>query len=173
MAMASVPGKRNNLSSSPGLIRYLSPRRIPASQQSARSVPSIVLPYSNYPDGMPWHECIRHSWAVHNAALQLMHGNAQGRWPSPVSAALTTRPSLSVNMALQGALQSLRSGVLSRISIPVNSLQAVGGAGGLTLLRSFAESTYIDKNVVTDRIINVVKNFDKVDPAKVGPPVDN
>jgi len=72
-------------------------------------------------------------------------------------------------MALQGALQSLRSGVLSRISIPVNSLQAVGGAGGLTLLRGFAESTYIDKNVVTDRVINVVKNFDKVDPAKVTP----
>ncbi len=72
-------------------------------------------------------------------------------------------------MALQGALQTLRSGVLSRISIPVNSLQAVGGAGGLSLLRGFAESTYIDKNVVTDRIINVVKNFDKVDPAKVGP----
>ena len=71
-------------------------------------------------------------------------------------------------MVLQGALQTLRSGVLSRLSIPVNRLQAVGGAGGLTLLRGFAESTYIDKNVVTDRIINVVKNFDKVDPSKVG-----
>ena len=74
----------------------------------------------------------------------------------------------SAIMVLQGALQTLRSGVLSRLSIPVNRLQAVGGAGGLTLLRGFAESTYIDKNVVTDRIISVVKNFDKVDPSKVG-----
>ena len=73
----------------------------------------------------------------------------------------------SAIMALQGALQSLRSGVLSRISIPVNSLQAVGGAGSLTLLRGFAESTYLDKNVVTDRVLNVVKNFDKVNPSKV------
>lgn len=71
-------------------------------------------------------------------------------------------------MALQGALQSVRSGVLSRISIPVNNLQAIDRAGAITFLRGFAESTYIDKNVVTDRIINVVKNFDKVDPAKVG-----
>ena len=73
-------------------------------------------------------------------------------------------------MALQGALQSLRSGVLCRVSVPVNSLQAVGGAGGLTLFRGFSDSTYIDKNVVTDRIVNVVKNFDKVDPAKVSVP---
>lgn len=80
------------------------------------------------------------------------------------------RKSSSAIMALQGALHSLRSGVLSRINIPVIG-QAVGGAGGLTLLRGFAESTYIDKNVVTDRIVNVVKNFDKVDPSKVGPPV--
>ncbi|CAK0754769.1 hypothetical protein CVIRNUC_002323 [Coccomyxa viridis] len=72
-------------------------------------------------------------------------------------------------MALQGALQSVRSGVLSRISIPVNNLQAIDRAGAITFLRGFAESTYIDKNVVTDRIINVVKNFDKVDPAKVTP----
>lgn len=73
----------------------------------------------------------------------------------------------SAIMALQGALQSLRSGVLSRISIPVNSLQAFGGAGSLTLLRGFAESTYLDKNIVTDRVLNVVKNFDKVNPSKV------
>ena len=71
-------------------------------------------------------------------------------------------------MALQGALQSLRSVALSRISIPVSSLQASVRAGAVTFLRGFAESTYIDKNVVTDRVINVVKNFDKVDPAKVG-----
>lgn len=34
-------------------------------------------------------------------------------------------------------------------------------------IRAFA--TFLPKDEVTDRIIHVVKNFDKVDPAKVGP----
>ena len=33
-------------------------------------------------------------------------------------------------------------------------------------LRSFASGTYLDKAQVTDRVLNVVKNFAKVDPAK-------
>ncbi len=33
-------------------------------------------------------------------------------------------------------------------------------------LRSFAAGTYLDKAQVTDRVLNVVKNFAKVDPAK-------
>lgn len=36
-------------------------------------------------------------------------------------------------------------------------------------VRTFAGSTFIDAGEVTDRIVNVVKNFDKVDPAKVSP----
>eukprot|EP00979_Chaetoceros_neogracilis_P011082 scaffold2686_cov267-Chaetoceros_neogracile.AAC.6 len=37
------------------------------------------------------------------------------------------------------------------------------------LVRNFAGSTFIDAKEVTDRIVTVVKNFDKVDPAKVTP----
>ena len=33
-------------------------------------------------------------------------------------------------------------------------------------LRSFASGTYLDKAQVTDRVLNVVKSFAKVDPAK-------
>ncbi|BDA40973.1 probable acyl carrier protein, mitochondrial [Coccomyxa sp. Obi] len=72
-------------------------------------------------------------------------------------------------MALLGALQSLRSSLLTRVSIPVNRVQVVGAASTLSLVRAFSESTYLDKNVVTDRVLNVVKNFDKVDPSKVTP----
>ena len=70
-------------------------------------------------------------------------------------------------MALLGALQSLRSSLLTRVSIPINRVQVVGAASTLSLVRAFSESTYLDKNVVTDRVLNVVKNFDKVDPSKV------
>ena len=98
-----------------------------------------------------------------------------GAWHAPPADGSSTEPhspdvvgAAFAIMALQGALQSLRSVALSRISIPVSSLQASVRAGAVTFLRGFAESTYIDKNVVTDRVINVVKNFDKVDPAKVG-----
>ncbi len=70
-------------------------------------------------------------------------------------------------MALLGALQGLRSSILTRVSIPVNRVQVVGAASTLSLVRAFSESTYLDKNVVTDRVLDVVKNFDKVDPSKV------
>ena len=70
-------------------------------------------------------------------------------------------------MALAGALHTLRSSLLARISLPVNRLQVVGAAASLSLVRGFAESQYLDKDVVTERVLHVVKNFDKVDPSKV------
>jgi NADH dehydrogenase (ubiquinone) 1 alpha/beta subcomplex 1 len=70
-------------------------------------------------------------------------------------------------MALGGALQNIRSSFLGRLRIPINRVHAAGAATTLSLVRAFSESTYLDKNVVTERILNVVKNFDKVDPAKV------
>eukprot|EP00695_Tsukubamonas_globosa_P000889 TRINITY_DN182_c0_g1_i1.p2 TRINITY_DN182_c0_g1~~TRINITY_DN182_c0_g1_i1.p2 ORF type:complete len:115 (+),score=60.33 TRINITY_DN182_c0_g1_i1:76-420(+) len=33
--------------------------------------------------------------------------------------------------------------------------------------RTFATGTFLDKELVTGRVLNVVKNFQKVDPAKV------
>jgi hypothetical protein len=73
------------------------------------------------------------------------------------------------SMALARALASLRTGVLSHVSIPVSagSLQAVGACGSLQLWRHFAEGTYLDKSEVEERVLKAVKNFDKVDPSKV------
>lgn len=40
----------------------------------------------------------------------------------------------------------------------------------MQFLRGFAaEGTYLDRGEVTDRILNLVKNFEKVAPAKVTP----
>ncbi|KAK9810037.1 hypothetical protein WJX72_003839 [[Myrmecia] bisecta] len=56
-----------------------------------------------------------------------------------------------------------------RLTAGSNCLQALGvqSAG---LVRGFAEQgTFLDKKDVTDRVLSVVKNFDKVDPSKVTP----
>ncbi len=71
-------------------------------------------------------------------------------------------------MALAGALSGLRSAVLANVRIGSSrTQQTVGKAACLTLLRGFAEGTYLDKGQVTERILDVVKNFDKVEPTKV------
>lgn len=72
-------------------------------------------------------------------------------------------------MALARALSSLRASVLSRVSIPVHgsSLQTAGTRPSLVFLRGFAEGTYLDKTEVEERVVNAIKNFDKVDPSKV------
>ncbi len=74
------------------------------------------------------------------------------------------------NMALVRALTGLRQQVLSHVRVPVNaSCLALPAAGTyLVTLRGFADSTYLDKSDVTDRIINVIKNFDNIkNPEKV------
>lgn len=71
-------------------------------------------------------------------------------------------------MALARALSGLRSAVLANVRIGSSrTQQTVGKAACLTLLRGFAEGTYLDKGQVTERILDVVKNFDKVEPTKV------
>ena len=74
-------------------------------------------------------------------------------------------------MALVGALSSLRASVLRHISVPAQSAaaqQSVGAACSLIFRRSFAEGTYLDKSQVTDRVLEVTKNFgSKVDSSKV------
>ncbi len=74
-------------------------------------------------------------------------------------------------MALARALNSLRASVLSHVSVPVSSssFQAAGACASLKFVRGFAEGTYLDKAEVEQRVLNAVKNFDKVDPAKVCP----
>ena len=71
------------------------------------------------------------------------------------------------DMALARALAAVRSGVISHIQVPVGGFQAAAGGLSLTLSRGFAEGTYLNKDDVTERVLKVVKNFEKTDPAKV------
>ena len=68
-------------------------------------------------------------------------------------------------MAFTRALSSIRSGVLSRLQLE-SSAQITPVALSI-FSRGFAEGTYLSKDDVTERVLNVVKNFDKIDPAKV------
>lgn len=71
-------------------------------------------------------------------------------------------------MALvQRAFASLRGAVLANLRIPASSPQTAAAPISLQILRSFADASYLDKNDVTDRVLNVVKHFDKVDAGKV------
>lgn len=71
-------------------------------------------------------------------------------------------------MALvQRAFASLRGVVLANLRIPASSPQTAAAPISLQILRSFADASYLDKNDVTDRVLNVVKHFDKVDAGKV------
>ena len=71
-------------------------------------------------------------------------------------------------MALSEALFSLKHFVRFNVSASTN-LRLTEPLGRLpSVMRGFATSTYLDKSQVTDRVLEVVKNFDKVDKAKVG-----
>lgn len=73
-------------------------------------------------------------------------------------------------MALARAAAQLRSAVLGSIRVPASPLVAareLGAPLSLQFARCFAEGTYLDKGQVTDRILELVKNFEKVEPSKV------
>ncbi|KAL3140141.1 hypothetical protein ABBQ38_004418 [Trebouxia sp. C0009 RCD-2024] len=73
-------------------------------------------------------------------------------------------------MALARALTAVRTGVLSHLRVPANfsATQHQAGPASWQCVRGFA-GTYLDKNEVTERILNVVKNFEKVEQSKVTP----
>eukprot|EP00899_Mesostigma_viride_P006240 jgi/Mesvir1/15617/Mv03224-RA.1 len=70
------------------------------------------------------------------------------------------------------AFALLRSAVLQHARIPVVSSATRMQAANWQGLRSFGDAapgTYLDKQEVTDRVLNVVKNFPKVSGDKVNP----
>jgi hypothetical protein len=73
---------------------------------------------------------------------------------------------------LQRAIAAVRQGVLCSVRLSPNYAAASAAAAPLSLqfLRNFADASYLDKKDVTDRVLNVVKNFDKVDAGKVSKP---
>lgn len=75
-------------------------------------------------------------------------------------------------MALRQAAQSLRAAVLSRVAISALPQQQTAAPLGLAAWkvlarRGLADASYLDKAEVTDRVLGVVKGFDKVDASKV------
>ncbi|WCJ38875.1 mitochondrial acyl carrier protein 2 [Euphorbia peplus] len=73
-------------------------------------------------------------------------------------------------MAARGAL-------LKHLRVNVHQIPKPNHSGAFSLsfnsiLRRFSEEvrgSFLDKSEVTDRVVNVVKNFQKVDPSKVTP----
>ncbi|KAL4535698.1 hypothetical protein Ndes2526B_g06585 [Nannochloris sp. 'desiccata'] len=73
---------------------------------------------------------------------------------------------------LQRTFAAVRQGVLNNVRLtPGIGMQSEAMAPvSLQFLRFFAaDASYLDKKDVTDRVINVVKNFEKVDAGKVAP----
>ena len=67
-------------------------------------------------------------------------------------------------MALRHGLQNAKASLLSYFrQVPENSLAPFGAL----FARSLAEGTFLDRNNVTERVLHVVRHFEKIDPAKV------
>lgn len=75
---------------------------------------------------------------------------------------------------LQRTFAAVRQGVLANVRLTPNfqTSEAVAPVS-LQFLRGFADASYLDKNEVTDRVLNVVKHFDKVDDGKVSDRCEN
>ncbi|ESQ39096.1 hypothetical protein EUTSA_v10001683mg [Eutrema salsugineum] len=71
---------------------------------------------------------------------------------------------------------ALRTAILRHLRVPVQSLSVTGSnqsqIGFLASIRSFSShDDHLSKQDVVDRVLDVVKSFPKVDPAKVTPDV--
>lgn len=78
----------------------------------------------------------------------------------------------STNMVLSSAVSALRQGLLRHVRMPIQQAAAVSSTSGLagaslSLWRGFAGGGYLDKDEVTQRVLNVTKHFEKIDPGKV------
>ncbi|KAL6557321.1 Acyl carrier protein 1, mitochondrial [Orobanche minor] len=67
---------------------------------------------------------------------------------------------------------AFRSTVLRHIRVPISQSLSLNGSR-LTAFRSMSShgDDHLDKQEVVDRVLNVVKSFPKIDPAKVSPDV--
>lgn len=90
------------------------------------------------------------------------------------------RKNISMSGALRPAVAAARASLLQHLRVGVTpALHTAGGLPGQSLFdglcsvlapRYFsdaAKGTYLDKGQVTDRVLSVVKNFQKVEPSKV------
>lgn len=75
-------------------------------------------------------------------------------------------------MPLPWAVSVVRNSILRRVRLPPECPEVsrpIGSLGATWGLRWMAEGTFLDKNDVTDRVLSVIKNHEKVDQSKVNP----
>lgn len=69
-------------------------------------------------------------------------------------------------------MQAVRARLLQHVRVPVKQIGQGPGHLVHRLFRPFSaetKSSFLDKKEVTDRVLKVVKQFQKVDPSKVSP----
>lgn len=72
--------------------------------------------------------------------------------------------------ARNAVLKYLRLRLSVKPVLPFQSPRVTGGGLSQLIRRHFCEEargSFLDKSEVTDRVINVIRNFQKVDPSKV------
>ena len=69
--------------------------------------------------------------------------------------------------ALRPGLAAARSAIIQHLRVPVIAQTQVFSAEMPRFFSEGASGTYLDKKEVTDRVLDVVKNFQKIDPKKV------
>lgn len=69
--------------------------------------------------------------------------------------------------ALRSSAAVVRNGLLQHCRVTVPATTYRGVLDGRIGFASEAHGTYLDKGVVTDRVLALVKKMEKVDPAKV------
>ena len=69
-------------------------------------------------------------------------------------------------MALRQGLKSFHASLLNHFR---QSPQQLAVPCSLVFLRGVAEGTFLDRQNVTERVLHVVRHFEKIDPAKVDP----
>ena len=94
---------------------------------------------------------------------QTRHATAADGGAASRAATAEPRGALASSL-LRGAPASV--GRLSDASWPLQALTLACPALACAAVRGFAAGTYLDKAQVTERVLSVVKNFAKVDPAK-------
>ncbi len=109
-----------------------------------------------------------------NIGIEAFHATNDNSASLVLAAGLASsehRPAASLIMAMARALTAVRTGVLShlRVQASLTATQHQAGPAAWQSVRGFA-GTYLDKNEVTERILNVVKNFEKVDQSKASSP---
>lgn len=76
-------------------------------------------------------------------------------------------------MAVSSTVAAFKQGLLRHLRVPIQQQGLFGSAvapgTSLSLWRGFAGGGYLDKDDVTQRVLEVTKHFEKIDPAKVRP----